>query len=350
MKKTLFITSAMVSSLLLSSGAALSAEWDVKLGGHMNQYIGFAATDRLDGTAVSDVDVQSDAEIHFLPAITLENGMEFGIQVVLPAKTDDDQIDEAFLFVKGNFGELILGDADGASEAMHYGLGSQGLGLSDAKNWVLDLSGELSGTGNFDNIDADSAKIRLISPRFSGVQVGLSYAPEATEDDDGFPTEATNGGATAEGIVQGAINYDGKLGNAGFGISGAIQVAMDGNDVTGDNFLMTAVGANLALNQYTLSGAYSFEIDPAAGIDNRYNVGASVEYSDGPVGASIGLIYAKEESNTGVNDTQLTIELGGSYSLGPGVSAVGSIFYGNRQDASDKANGFAAVGGVALSF
>ncbi len=159
-------TMALVSVSILSSTAVHASEWEITIGGYMNQYVGFASTDTFAGETITDVDIQEDGEVHFLPSIVAGNGLKFGVNVQLENMSGGDQIDEAFLFVRGSFGEILLGDEDGAAYAMHYGVQSQGIGLDagDAENWILDQSGVLTGTGNFDNIDDDSAKIRYITP------------------------------------------------------------------------------------------------------------------------------------------------------------------------------------------
>ena len=70
MKMKFLASTALVSVSLLGSGTASAAEWEVPIGGFMNQYVGFASTDTFTGETIADVDVQEDAEIHFLPSIT----------------------------------------------------------------------------------------------------------------------------------------------------------------------------------------------------------------------------------------------------------------------------------------
>src|SRR5690349_16246221 len=48
----------------------------------------------------------SDAEIHFVGRTTLDNGLEVGARVELEGETDNDQIDEAWVWFSGGFGEF----------------------------------------------------------------------------------------------------------------------------------------------------------------------------------------------------------------------------------------------------
>src|SRR5262247_3711016 len=51
----------------------------------------------------------SDAEIYFRGSTVLDNGLEVGARVELEGETDSDQIDEAWIFFSGGFGEIHIG-------------------------------------------------------------------------------------------------------------------------------------------------------------------------------------------------------------------------------------------------
>jgi hypothetical protein len=59
----------------------------------------------------------SDAEIHFLGSTVLDNGLEVGVQIELEGEDQfGDQVDEAYVWFGGGFGELRVGSDD---EALH---------------------------------------------------------------------------------------------------------------------------------------------------------------------------------------------------------------------------------------
>src|SRR6185295_17459569 len=63
--------------------------------------------------------VFSDAEIHFTGSTVLDNGLEVGARVELEGEDDDsDQIDEAWVYFSGGFGELRIGSIDDALGTM----------------------------------------------------------------------------------------------------------------------------------------------------------------------------------------------------------------------------------------
>ncbi len=67
------------------------------------------------------IDSKQDSEIHFLPSITLDNGLKIGANVQLEGFQGGDQIDESFLFIDGSFGRVLLGSENSAGYLMHYG-------------------------------------------------------------------------------------------------------------------------------------------------------------------------------------------------------------------------------------
>ena len=378
MKKNLLATTAMAAAGALVSTAALaeSAPIEIKVKGYHQQWVGYGhqsdayfrpptgANPRGTLEDSSDVDVQEDSEIHFVGSTTLDNGLTFGINVQLEGNTQNDTIDESYLFVRGEFGEIVLGTENGAAYAMSYGIPSAGAGIDsgDVCNWGAP-SGcfELATTnGNFARRDNDSGKIRYISPRFAGFQFGASWAPEGTQDDDGFPTEGSNnappagtGSANEEGIVSLAANYDNTFDDVRVRISGAYQAITDANGTSANDAWNAGVGARIGFGGFTLSGAYHFMNSRSNSIDQQTTFGLGAMYATGPMSVSLSAIWADVDGTTGnTDDNQLAVELGAGYALGPGVKAQGSIYYNDRDKgpSGQGTDGFAVVGGIALTF
>ncbi len=359
MKKNLLATSALVAAgALISTGAlAESKKIDLKVGGYMEQWVGFASVDNDRTDEIQDIDVQEDSEIHFKGSTTLDNGLTFGVNVQLEGQVQGDQIDEAYAFVRGDFGEIVLGSENGAAYAMHYGVSTHGTGLNsgDHQNWIAGNSFALASTYAFARGDNDSEKIRWISPRFSGVQIGASYAPEAQQDSDTFPTEDNNEDI-AENVWTVSGNYDQKFGDARVRASLGYQGFGDINDTStnrgGRDRFTYAGGLRVGFGGFELHVSGSRQNDPGGTVETRDVVGSSINYASGPVGVSLGVIYGKDEGTDGAtdDDKQVAVELGGKYQLGPGVEARSSIYYGHREHAGVDNKGFAVVGGLRLSF
>jgi outer membrane protein OmpU len=352
MKSRLLMTTALASAVALAAPLANAAEWDVTIGGFYEQWVGFASFETAAGEDVSDVDVQEDGEIHFKPRITLDNGITFGANVQLEAATSEDQIDQSFLFVRGSFGEVLLGAENGAAYAMHYGVASEAIGLDsgDAGDWIADANGALFTTSNHALRDGESQKIRYITPRFEGFQFGMSYAPEGREDTDGrVPNEMANHGQVPEQIIQAAINYEAAIDDVSIAASLGGQIFGDVNATSDDDAYMVAAGIHIGFGGFKIAVSGSHEENPANGVNDRQVIGGSIGYVSGPMGVSLAAIYGVQD-NSGTDEDQISVELGGHYNLGPGVTAAGSIYYINHDTGYRDLSGVAVVGGIALTF
>jgi hypothetical protein len=321
----------------------------------------------------TDFDTQADAEIHFSGSTTLDNGLTFGVNVQLEVQTnessgtgtgnEDDVIDEAYAFIRGSFGEILIGEENGAAYAMHYGFGDFGVGVTlnsgDLSSWFpAPNSYQLSGTyQGFRHVDNDSQKVRYISPRFAGFQIGADYSPEGRQDSDSFPTELKNAGVV-ENVWSVAANYQGEFSGIGLGVSGGYQGVGDNNrgPGTSNDTYNYGFGVYATFSGFRLSGSWTSENEPTAAIDSRDVFGAGISYGDGPwvIGLD-GAWGTQSYVAAGSPDTDmLSLQLGGTYKLGPGVEARGSIFYADMSDGAGTAgndwDGFAVVGGIRLVF
>ena len=186
MKKNLLATSALVAAGALATQGALAEAGpiQVSVGGYYEQWVGYVFQDadsddrRVHERHGNDLDVNEDGEIHFKGSTTLDNGLTFGMNVQLESATSSDLIDESYIFVRGSFGEIVLGSENGPAYAMHYGADmDQGYGLEEGDSSFFWFAGGMNNQLNTSRpatIDNDSQKIRYISPRFSGFQLNCS--------------------------------------------------------------------------------------------------------------------------------------------------------------------------------
>ena len=149
MKKILLGSTAIVAAGMIASVPSADAASKMKLGvgGYMQQWFGFTSGD--DGVAqdYSVFDIKSDPEIFFKGSTKLDNGITVGVNVQLEATQNGDQIDEQYMFVKGSFGQIIIGDENSAIYKMHYTPSDFGIGMNsgDVTVWnkpVKDAEGE----------------------------------------------------------------------------------------------------------------------------------------------------------------------------------------------------------------
>ena len=140
----------------------------------------------------------SNAEIHFTGSAVLDSGLEAGARVELEGETDEDQIDEAWIWFSGAFGEVRIGSDDDAlaNACIVPPGGTANFSAFSPDQWGANVIGVGSGFNPRANSNTvctgvddfpDAQKIIYITPAFHGFQLTASYTPEprAETHDDG---------------------------------------------------------------------------------------------------------------------------------------------------------------------
>ena len=188
MRKTLIATSALAFAGAVAAGQASAADMmSVGVGGYMEQWFGYANRDDKDAKGMSEEggwDAQGDAEIHFRGSLESDSGLKFTVHVELEGDQGSNAIDESYARVSGEFGQIEFGARDHAMVRMHQGISDVGVGLNagDTQKWVPGAYLETSG-----HAIGNARKLNYLSPRVSGLQLGVSYAPD---DSSQAPTSA----------------------------------------------------------------------------------------------------------------------------------------------------------------
>src|SRR5690349_13470965 len=116
---------AGISPVLLAGQAAAEEGIKLSVGGFFRSAYMIVADDNDFAEAGEDHNTDgffSDAEIHFVGRTTLDNGLEVGARVELEGETEppsegnagNGQIDEAWIWFSGGFGEIRIGSDDDA--------------------------------------------------------------------------------------------------------------------------------------------------------------------------------------------------------------------------------------------
>lgn len=345
------------------AGPAYAAEkLAIGVGGEYTQYFGYADNDTNTGD-FTGFDAKADGVLTFGGETTLDNGISFGVEVGLKTESaGSDQIDGSMLYVESSAGRLEMGQTDSVAALMHYSAPDVGFGVndSDISDWVLNLSGA----------DADSAfqstylylgedqatKINYFTPRFSGFQFGVSYIPEFERDSNVQPS----GDIYRDSIALGA-NFVQEFGEAEVAIAAGYLFAdkPDGVGSAGSDAEGYSFGANLTYAGFTVGGSYAnTQGNPSGGTDTAtsfdgdgFDIGVAYAFGD----ASVSLSYYKgsvEDSVAIAGDSDhSTIMLSGAYEIGPGITALGSLFRSEFEADSGADNeGWALVTGITLEF
>ena len=353
MKKILLGSTAIVAAGMIASVPSADAASKMKLGvgGYMEQWFGFTSGD--DGVAqdYSGFDIKSDPEIFFKGSTKLDNGITVGVNVQLEATQNGDQIDEQYMFVKGSFGQIIIGDENSAMYKMHYAPSDFGIGMNsgDVTAWnkpVADAEGDSINMGShyrspfgatYIEPDAvnDSAKISYFTPRVSGFQLGLSYGPDGNQDSNGLPNRDA---ANTDYIMVGA-NFKQKMGGMSVGISGGYGTVTDAA-AGGVEPEATSFGIKLGMGGVSAGVSYANFSDH--GEKDQEGINAGVAYSSGPMGVSVNYYHGEKDGNNGDAATlnnqaeRDVIHLSAKYAMGPGVTLAGTL--GHAVYSSDDAD------------
>ena len=354
MRKTLLATTALAAAGMLAAGPALAADMlSVGVGGYMQQWIGYA--DRTDKSDDGGMDIDSDSEIHFKGSLDADMGLKFTVHVELEANNEDDkgasgggdntEIDESFLRVSGGFGQLEMGQRDSIMVRMHTGIKDVGIGLhaGDTQKWI---PGEYLETAGHAHAQGDDVRINYATPRVNGIQVGLSYTPDADNENraTSVPVEGNQAAWAA------AVNFNTSVDETSVSVSlGHYQREQASPN---DDYTYTNAGVGVGFGAFALNVSYAERDggDKASKADDWSTVGASVTYTDGPMALSLGHMTHETDAETERNATMLSA----AYTLAPGVAWKSSLFAVEDTTRAPKktmdSEGTAFVTGFALSF
>ena len=414
MKKTLLASTAALS--LVAFAGAASAQVEVSIGGFYEVEFGAASNDQdLDsngdalaaGRDAEEFGFRTDAEIHFDIRGTTDNGLNFGAEVEMEASDQNEgDLDESWLFVSGdNWGEIRLGFTDGAATDGNIAApavtpigindGTQGdfIIRPNAVEDVLDGNNAAFDTGiSSPGGDDDALKIIYYTPRFFGVQFGLSYAPDPQNGDDNSDFVSDRDGDYKNGIEV-ALNYVGSFESVDILAGFTYSYAEAGDNVTAgtpaaDDFNAIHFGLELGYGGFTFGGGYANILDGGFSDSDStttdveivsvpgtvvtvpittttteqfsaeswgFDVGAS--YGQGPWEVSATYFYGEADGLVGATEDieHQSVLVGGTYQLGAGLQAFAGIGYteyegqtaGTDTDDNDGVWGFT---GVQISF
>ena len=277
-------TTALAFAGAMAAGSASAADkLTLGVGGYMEQWVGYAnRDDSVDG----GFDVQTDAEVHFQGSLESDMGLKFTVHVELEAandsvsavddegeevKTDETEIDEAFVRMSGEFGTLEIGQRDPIHARMHYAAGfgaGVGLNAGDTQNWVPGVYLETAGW----LVPGDNRNVIYISPRVNGVQVGLSYGPDSKNENLAGGAPSNNDDA----VWAAGINFNETIGDMAFKVSlGHVNVSNTGSasaddfadqatvatedavSKDSDDTTFTNAGISLGMGAFTFGASYA---------------------------------------------------------------------------------------------
>lgn len=364
----IFAATASAIAILAVMGSPARAELEVTVGG----FAAFqAAVFDNDVANSSDRDFTSEAQITVNADATADNGLQYGAKVTLDASTSDSaNADEVGIYLAGGWGRVELGDDDGASQLVVFaptvGIGQINGSYDDfvpatAQGHMVNDRGD----HNFTAIDSDdSTKITYYTPKFSGFQAGVSYAPEyqgfafggitSIAGSTGEHVALTENTSIASDIIEVGLGYEGEFSGVMFKVGGNYvnADAVEGDLDPGVGVLEIedvsawSLGAQVGYQGFRFGGGYTDDGDSlqAVGVsDNKvtsWNVGAT--YENGPWGVGISYLNTDLDTNAVAKSLVGAIGAGGyggdytawaagaTYTVAPGLNVGADLAFYDR--------------------
>ncbi|CAN0255570.1 unnamed protein product, partial [Discosporangium mesarthrocarpum] len=320
-------------------------------------------------------DVQSDAEIHFTGAVTLDNGIKIRTRIELEGNSNVaagssngtngaaaagnfDDIDENWIRISGAFGEVRLGSGDAAAQAMTTGyLGSwaTNVGINQAfetSDWVTRPT---SLAGSFVNrIDAssDAEHISYFTPRYAGFQAGLSYVPSRREDVNN--QRELTAGQDSEGWSFG-LNFDRPIRGVGVGIAAGYAYMNESTAGAINDSIVRGIAGRLDFRQFRVAVSWVDKVNQTATLGPFAGAGSEalevgLRYTFGANAVSISHIRVQSDSrNATANDDKLmSTFLAYRRLLGTGVSWKIAAMFVDYEDGTPNVAGASSNDGHAV--
>ncbi len=401
MKKFLLGTTALISmsaaSAALAGGShapaaatpANTGGLTVMVGGNINVQSVFRQEDgEVIGDNARNGIIRNDTHLNFTAAGSTDD-FDYGAVIELAADNGSDKNSEVggtktYLYVENDAaGRFEAGQNVGASDTLEVDASriARGTGGVDG-DWVYNLIGTTGTyittpnlpTGNEDTDAGNANKITYYTPRFSGLQFGVSYTPD-TGNRGSASTITTDAGTNYSNVFAGGLNFESDIAD-GVGIM-ASAVGEFGEGESGTGTLVTTDDVN-DLNAYSLGLGVEFEgfsvagnwadlgdsgLDStpvAAASDNQSYWTLGAAYENGPYGVSVTYLESTQSNALAASATQTgenelsNLVVGADYQMAPGlvpyVEASFFDFENGSSTATDDNSGNVVIVGANLAF
>lgn len=403
MKKVLLGTTALIAGGLAAVPAMAAEPIKIGVGGYMQQYfnVGHYGGTGTGATAVNyrTPNYKYEGEIWFIGQTKLDNGTTIGVRVELEGWSQGgqtagtaDQVDEEYIFAFGDWGRIEAGGIDVVSYRMFYGApnalpgyGATQFNFGAGSASITGANGALHANAwSAGVLGVDANRIQYYTPRFFGLQFGVSYTPQFNAN-GGAANFAQANSAAACGFLGGAgnaplcnagqnayvngvslsVNYVNKFGDLGIAVSlGWDSAAYDNGIVNSGlqrHYHAIAGGAQISYAGFTVGGSFGWDNNGLISGNENLFWSFGVMYETGPWAASFTYFGGtRRESVAGLAGTGGAVGtdqihlfmLGGTYAIGPGIKLVGGFYYeaASGQNQSERTDSWQFLIGTELRF
>lgn len=357
MKRRLLSTASVLCATAVAQSAYAADGIKLSVGGFFREAYMAVFDDDDEGELGNERNTDgffNDAEIHFMGETTLDNGLTVGARVELEGETNSDQIDEAFVYFSGGFGEVRIGSDDealanacilppgGTANFSAFSPDQIGANVDVFAPSFPALTSNAACIGVDDR--ADAQKILYFTPTFGGFQLALSYTPSGGDERHidgvgphiGMPVNAdeeSRHNVSAYGTY--TFNGDGwgLTAGAGGAFEGHVEKTDDGPNRDEQQFYQGAI--NLTFGNFGVGGVFEYfnNLVSFDGGDDTdvWVAGGGVSYTVDVW--TFGGQYSHQKAETdldGGGNAEFTWDravLIANYALGPGINLDGEIGY-----------------------
>jgi outer membrane protein OmpU len=354
-------STALLGAGMMSSTAMAADGIKLALGGFFNTAYMATFDDDSEGELGNDRatdGVFTDAEIHFTGSTALDNGLEVGAHVELEGEDNttnpgNDQIDEAWIYFSGGFGELRVGALDDAlvgSCILPPG-GTANFSAFSPNQWGANTDVFAANFPAFTSNAAcisvddreDAQKLVYFTPSFGGFQLALSYTPNGGDERQGDGVGPHLGMPFNEDeesrhnfAAYGSYTYEGDgwglTAGAGGSFEGQVEQSPGPNR---DEQQFYQAGLNLTFGQFAVGGTVEYYNNLVAfsGGDetDAWVAGGGFAYTLDAW--TLGAQYSHQLADTDVSgggDRDFAMDravLTANYALGPSIDIDGEVGY-----------------------
>lgn len=318
-RKLLLGTTALVGLGALIAATPASAKMEVSVGGYARFGALFGDNDIARGnSSVRNFYFRDEFEVHVNgKAKDDATGTEYGVHVEFEMDNNALNVDadEAWIWMKGNWGELRLGNEDGGADLMKITAGSIAAGTGGIDGWTT----EVAPVGIHLLNSSDATKIVYFTPNISGFQAAISYTPDSGHYGGGVPFH--NDGHYEHWIEAGAA-YTADMGGAKFRVGGQFSKA-NHETVSASDFTGYSLGAQIEVSGFKIAGSWARNsFDGAVGDNTRWTLGVGAGL--GP--ANVSVTAVKQQTDGSTVDPR-NVVLSGDVTLLPGVALQGDLAF-----------------------
>ncbi len=355
MRAFLFGSTALIGAGLVAAPAFAADGVKLNVGGYLKNAYLVNFDDDSEGEAGNERNTDGffiDGEIHFKGSTTLDNGLEVGARVELEAETDADQIDEAWIYFSGGFGEVHIGAEDSAlpNDCIMPPGGTGNFSAFSPNQWGANTFTTNSACAGVDD-RGDAQKIYYVTPTFGGFHVAVSYTPNGGDErhiDEAGPhasmPQNLDGESRHNVSLYATYQYEGEnwglTAGGGASFEGHVEQA-DGGDPDRKESDYYQAGLNLSFGNFAVGvvGEYfndiaSFNGEGAAPSIDRdgwaAGIGAAYTFDALTVGAQYSHGENSLDRGEGGEDSDATLDrfvVTAEYVLGPGIKVDGELGY-----------------------